>query len=1151
MKRISSRVLVALVLACVLGLTVTTAAWADESSNAVGEIFTIDVFEHGSLEFTITVAADADTAGAVKLTNAKTYQGDLALYRVERGGFVYDVNAVGNDAFKGNTSLTSVEFRSDLTGIAFQHNQLMEVFPAIGTNAFEGCTKLTTVAFPQKAAAIGNYAFRNCTSLVSITFAEGAELYGPVTPGAFIPAIGNYAFENCTALKEITIPAVTSAQRSPDYYGLYGGPDGEDNSIVWSSYFNTFGGGLGSIPTYRRAFGNGVFSNCSSLENVIFEPSGKDFGLFAYFPFGQVTPPELNVFNGCNKLKSVVYSAAQPWYADPDMSIVPGYTPSQHNVFQDSKVSPDLYYAVDYYDTTDEAYASGDRAYGSGRYARTAYLRGTPTAAIATGDVEALATAAYADAAAYAQDGYADGVIPDPQAVAEAAGLDANTAWVWKLGATQSRRAGLTDSCYAYLAPAADMSAGRVGAVQISTLYKLCGQNLSRGIDPVTGSPTDSLFDVARYYAGRDTYGTYSFSGSRLFLNEGETAWFTLDSTVEEGFFNQITVYAPDGTMLGPDDYDVTFERYDAAIHAYVEAVLGDGQDGPLLMIVTPGEDSGYTGVLREWVLVKGQAGSVRESYTASPTDTRDAAVYYNGVAQPGTSWYEGPYAVAIGSSDLTSALIASAYAGLTSAPISVLDTQDASYGFALATDFFRGTGQINGDLVAFRSTDRMSSEFAVAAYQAFEERQRDLLGATSELYPWGDTALLVSPASLKDVAAAAAAYAYAKRAPVFYTEDDGSVSDETLACLRDFDKVAVMGDEALLSEDAFDALEAALNGETSLLSAFFNALTSESNSEVELVRISGDAGSAWSLSLAVASILGEEGLADSSIVTVTDATDIADAIVALSLSGHEGGLTLVSACTADSKLISSYLHEQRDVVRVVRLFGRGASHMSSASFSLYNSLTTLWKESFAAPVAGEGDTLVLYGLQLEIGSDNELTFDDVRLWGGSGLEVGSYTHGGTVYTLAQAIEAVTVPPDDDTPDDDTPDDKAPGGLTVIPPPANSTQNTSGWTVVSGSGGATRNVSGTLVVSSFTVEEGEDAGASDDDDDEGTFALASADTPLDGSSGAQGSSVAGQQADTDPKAAAGIIGSAVSALGAALWFAMRRKGPIAALAEGV
>jgi hypothetical protein len=1204
----------ALALVFALALVGPAVGWADEGSDeniyAVGKTIPVGDPSTGDfLQFSITAEATADTPGTVRLVDGTKYQGSLVLYQVEYGDFTYAVTSVGANAFKGNYALTSIEFQSDLTGAS----------PAVGANAFEQCRNLVSVVFPQKVAGIGNYAFLRCTSLSSVTFVEGAELYFTVPVGSGLsPALGANAFERCTALKTITIPAITSTQRSPDYYGRYGGSDSSLNATMYSGYENLFNTGS-TVPVFSWAIGGSAFKDCESLEAVVFEPSGAQWGLFAYF--NQDTP--YPVFAGCGALTSVVYGAEQPYYADYDRAILPGYTPSYRNVYEASGVAPDLYYAVNYYATADEALVSGDDAFAGGRYGRVEYLRNTPTAAIATGDAVALEGSVFFDASAYAHSGYADGAVPNPKQVAVEAGLDtadSSLVWIWRLGGTQSRRAGLSDSCYAYLAPASELSAGRVGASQIATMYKLCGQNLSQGQEPVTDSP----FDVARYYTktSGDRPGFepdhYIFELSdgvvRLFLDEGETAWFTLDSTVEESFFNQIQIYAADGTPLDASSYDVSFERYVAESGEYVAAALTDEQDGPLLMTITPGVESGYTGILREWVLIKGYAGSLRESYTASPTGTQKVATYYNGGANSAVSSFGGPYAVAISSADAPSALIAASYAGLTSAPINVLDTESTSYGFALSTHFLSGAGRIDGALTTFPATDRSPSEFAVAVFEVFEERQRSLLGASEEDYPWGDTAVLITPGSVQDVAAGVAAWAYAKAAPVFYTEDDGSVSEATLACLKQFDRVVVLGDEALFSKDAYDAFDLSLKLSTAVA-------TFSDEAGVKLERICGDAGSAFSLSLAVASLLADEGLAGPSVVTISDATGVADVLAALNLSGHEGGLTLVSACTADSKRISAFLREQRDDVSVIRLFGRDASHMSAASFDLYDSLRDLWSErDYANPQTGKGDTLVLYGAQLKIKDDNSLTFED-RLWGSSKIAAGAYEYGGQSYVLAEAVDVPADPPNSDDPsdtptdkpkiditkpsvtnpvkddpaddpkeddpaddpkeddpaddprkddpaddpkeddpaDESTTDTKQTGHLTVSSSQVDTTPAATSATrtgsLVSSSSNTGSNPTGTLGISQVAIEHGGDNNAlADDGSNTGDNALddnALADASATGiPNNLEGSEAeTDQQAVTDPRVAAAVVGSAIAALAAALFFALHRRKPAVDLAE--
>lgn len=77
---------------------------------------------------------------------------------------------IGENAFSGNTSITSVEIPSSVT--------------SIGDSAFEGCSGLTSIKIPSSVTSIGNSAFYNCVNLKTVingsdlTFEEGATTYG-------------------------------------------------------------------------------------------------------------------------------------------------------------------------------------------------------------------------------------------------------------------------------------------------------------------------------------------------------------------------------------------------------------------------------------------------------------------------------------------------------------------------------------------------------------------------------------------------------------------------------------------------------------------------------------------------------------------------------------------------------------------------------------------------------------------------------------------------------------------------------------------------------------------------------------------------------------------------------------------------------------
>ena len=92
------------------------------------------------------------------------------------------VTTLGN-VFKDNTDIVSFNELRYFTGLT-----------SIGNSAFSGCTSLTSVTMPSSVTSIGDYAYYGCSSLTSI-----------VIPNA-VTSIGDRAFYNCSKMTDVTIP---------------------------------------------------------------------------------------------------------------------------------------------------------------------------------------------------------------------------------------------------------------------------------------------------------------------------------------------------------------------------------------------------------------------------------------------------------------------------------------------------------------------------------------------------------------------------------------------------------------------------------------------------------------------------------------------------------------------------------------------------------------------------------------------------------------------------------------------------------------------------------------------------------------------------------------------------------------------------------
>ncbi len=95
------------------------------------------------------------------------------------------VTSIGDSAFRGSVSLSSITIPDDVT--------------SIGVSAFSGCGSLTSATIPDSVASIGFNAFENCTSLTSVTIPDS------------VTSIESGTFSNCSSLNTIIIPdSVTS-----------------------------------------------------------------------------------------------------------------------------------------------------------------------------------------------------------------------------------------------------------------------------------------------------------------------------------------------------------------------------------------------------------------------------------------------------------------------------------------------------------------------------------------------------------------------------------------------------------------------------------------------------------------------------------------------------------------------------------------------------------------------------------------------------------------------------------------------------------------------------------------------------------------------------------------------------------------------------
>ena len=231
---------------------------------SVGTLFAWD-YESvgiGDLNYNLNVT---NRMAEVTRPNYGEYSGDIVIpASVTYNTVSYSVTSIGNQAFDGCRSLTSVTIPNSVT--------------SIGVAAFAWCSGLISVTIPNSVTSIGYHAFNNCTGLTSPVYNAHVFAYLPTSySGAYtipdgIESIAGSAFERCTGLTSLTIGnSVTSIGERAFYNcsGLTSLTIGNGVTEIGGYAFESCSGLTSvTIGNSVTSIGESAFSGCSGLTTM-------------------------------------------------------------------------------------------------------------------------------------------------------------------------------------------------------------------------------------------------------------------------------------------------------------------------------------------------------------------------------------------------------------------------------------------------------------------------------------------------------------------------------------------------------------------------------------------------------------------------------------------------------------------------------------------------------------------------------------------------------------------------------------------------------------------------------------------------------------------------------------------------------------------
>ncbi len=226
------------------------------------------------------------------------------------------VTAIGNSAFSGCSSLTSITIPEGVTKIDFgafykctslTSINIPDSVTIIGNSAFEGCLKLTSINIPDSVTSIGNYAFNKCESLTSIVIPDG------------VTKLGECAFSSCSSLESINIPEnITSIgdytfNNCKSLTSIINIPNGVTTIGKWA-FAHCSSLTFVTVPDGLTSIGDNAFYYCVNLASINIPDSVESIGENAFASCTGITsisiPKSLTnistkAFSGCSGIKSI------------------------------------------------------------------------------------------------------------------------------------------------------------------------------------------------------------------------------------------------------------------------------------------------------------------------------------------------------------------------------------------------------------------------------------------------------------------------------------------------------------------------------------------------------------------------------------------------------------------------------------------------------------------------------------------------------------------------------------------------------------------------------------------------------------------------------------------------------------------------------
>ncbi len=222
--------------------------------------------------------------------------------------------------FEENSKLTQINEKTFYKCTKLSQFAVPTSVTTIGEQAYYGCTSLTSVTIPNEITTIESSAFSSCSKISTLVFDgvmpltiksgafSGLSNIKSITIAKRVTSIGEGAFSGASKLTNVTVDADNAYYKSED--GVLYTKDG--TTII--QYPASKSGATFTVPTGVEHIGNGAFSSCANLTEVVLVDGLKSIGNGAFssctnltrlfIPEG-VTSMGSSVFYDCTNLQGI------------------------------------------------------------------------------------------------------------------------------------------------------------------------------------------------------------------------------------------------------------------------------------------------------------------------------------------------------------------------------------------------------------------------------------------------------------------------------------------------------------------------------------------------------------------------------------------------------------------------------------------------------------------------------------------------------------------------------------------------------------------------------------------------------------------------------------------------------------------------------